>query len=239
MTSTVASQRDPIRSPKGEKSGEPKGEMSPYLAARREWNERYGAYIAQAKNWRVAFFVVLGVCAIETVGLVAMGTQNKLVPYVVQVDKLGTQVAVGRAEPASKSDERVIKAELARWISDVRGIVSDGVVQRQMIDRAYSKLSNGTRALAIVNEFYKSAPPNSRAQTEGVTTDVSSVIAVTDKTWQVDWTETTRNTSGAVTQTVRWRANLTIATNPPTTEKLIRTNPAGIYLIDLSWSQVL
>lgn len=236
MTTTVASQHDPITSPKPAKKG---GDMTPYLAARREWNERYGSYIAQAKNWRVAFFIVLGVCALETAGLVVMGTQNKLIPYVVQVDKLGTPVAVGRADAAGKVDDRVIKAELARWISDVRGVVSDGIVQRQMVDRTYSKLSKGTRALTIVNEYFKGNPPPSRAQTEAVTADVSSVIAVSDKTWQVDWTETTRNTSGAVTGTVKWRAILTIALNPPTTDALIRVNPAGIYLVDLSWSQVL
>jgi len=30
------------------------GVDTPYLAARREWNERYGDYIARARNWRWA-----------------------------------------------------------------------------------------------------------------------------------------------------------------------------------------
>ena len=32
---------------------------SPYLSARREWNERYGDYIAQARNWRRAAFAAI------------------------------------------------------------------------------------------------------------------------------------------------------------------------------------
>jgi hypothetical protein len=32
-------------------------ESSPYLAARREWDERYGSFITRAKNWRTAAFV--------------------------------------------------------------------------------------------------------------------------------------------------------------------------------------
>ncbi|MBU2822367.1 type IV secretion system protein, partial [Acidithiobacillus caldus] len=31
-------------------------EKPDYLAARREWLERYGDYIAQAKNWRMMAF---------------------------------------------------------------------------------------------------------------------------------------------------------------------------------------
>ena len=41
---------------------------NPYLDARREWNERYGSYIAQARNWRFAAVVALLlalVCALD------------------------------------------------------------------------------------------------------------------------------------------------------------------------------
>lgn len=216
-----------------------KGINDPYLDARREWNERYGSYISRAKNWRLMAFGVLGVCLVQTVGLVVMATQNKLVPYVVQVDKLGSAVPVARADQMGNTDERVVKALLARFISDARGVVSDGIAQRQMIDRTYAMLSNGTRALSIVNEFYKGDPPYSRAATSGVTTEVSSVIPVTEKTWQVEWEETTRSTSGAIINKLRWKANLTLAFNPPTNERQIRVNPIGLFITDLSWSQVL
>jgi type IV secretion system protein TrbF len=216
-----------------------KGINDPYLDARREWNERYGSYISRAKNWRLMAFGVLGVCLVQTVGLVVMATQNKLVPYVVQVDKLGSAVPVARADQMGKTDERVVKALLARFISDARGVVSDGIAQRQMIDRTYALLSNGTRALSIVNEFYKGDPPYSRAATSGVTTEISSVIPVTEKTWQVEWEETTRSTSGAIINKLRWKANLTLAFNPPTNERQIRVNPIGLFITDLSWSQVL
>lgn len=216
-----------------------KGSSDPYLDARREWNERYGSYIARAKNWRLMAFGVLGICLIETIGLVALATQNKLVPYVVQVDKLGSAVPVARADQMNKTDERVLKAMLARFIADVRGVVSDGIAQRQMIDRTYAMLSNGTRALAIVSEFYKADPPFSRAATAGVSAEISSVIPVTDKTWQVEWEEVTRSTSGAIINKLRWKANLTLAFNPPTNERQIRVNPVGVFVTDLSWSQVL
>ncbi len=118
-----------------------KGQFSPYIDARREWNERYGSYIARAKNWRLATFGVIGICLVQSFGLVGLAMQSKIVPYVVTLDRLGSAVSVTRADQMQKMDEKVIKSLLARWTADVRGVVSDGTAQRQMIDRTYSMLS--------------------------------------------------------------------------------------------------
>ena len=218
---------------------EQKGPVSPYIDARREWNERYGSYIARAKNWRLATFGVIGICLVQSFGLVGLAMQSKIVPYVVTLDRLGAAVSVTRADQMQKMDEKVIKSLLARWTADVRGVVSDGTAQRQMIDRTYSMLSNGTRALSMVNEYYKNDPPTTRSATSAVSVEISSVIPITDKTWQVEWEETTRSTQGGITGKQRWKANLTIALNPPTTEAQIFKNPIGLYIVDLSWSQTL
>ena len=34
---------------------------NPYLAARKEWDERYGDLISRARNWRAAFFVAAAI----------------------------------------------------------------------------------------------------------------------------------------------------------------------------------
>lgn len=214
-------------------------QTDPYLDARREWNERYGSYIARANNWRLIAFGIMAICLIESVGLVILGTQNKLAPYVVAVDKLGYPVPVARADEMGRTDERVVKALLARFVADVRGVVSDGVAQRQMIDRVYSMLSNGTRALTVVSEFYKADPPFSRAATSGVSIEVSSAIPVTDRTWQVEREEITRSTSGGIINRLRWKASITVAISAPTSERQIRVNPVGVFVTDLNWSQVL
>lgn len=211
----------------------------PYLDARREWNERYGDYIHRAKNWRLVAVGLTVVCIVQSAGLVGLALQNKLVPYIVQVDKLGTAVPVARADVMEKVDERVVKALLARWVSDARGVVSDGIAQRQMIDRVYSMLANGTRALSIVNDFYKADPPTTKGATTGVSVEVSSVLPLTDKTWQVEWEETVRNTTGGMVSRTRWKATVTLAFNPPTSERQLRANPVGVYITDLNWSQVI
>src|SRR2546421_10039315 len=91
------------------------GNDLPYLAARREWNERYGDYIARARNWRRAAFAALAVSGVLSVGTVWQASQSKVVPYVVEVDKLGDAVPVGRADRAAPADLRGGRAELAAW----------------------------------------------------------------------------------------------------------------------------
>ena len=70
-------------------------ETSPYLAARREWDERYGNLITRAKNWRSAAFLALLIATLETGGLIALSMKAKTVPYVVAVDSLGRVLAAG------------------------------------------------------------------------------------------------------------------------------------------------
>ncbi len=58
-------------------------DTNPYLAARREWNERYGEYIAQARTWRVTALLALLVAAVSTSGLIWIASSSGIVPYVV------------------------------------------------------------------------------------------------------------------------------------------------------------
>src|SRR5262249_36964816 len=98
---------------------------SPYLAARQEWLERYGDYIAQARAWRITAVLALIVAALACGGLVMLMRQSRVVPYVVKVDRLGAALAVERADEAARPDAAIIKAQLARWAMAVRSVYVD------------------------------------------------------------------------------------------------------------------
>ena len=61
---------------------------NPYLAARKEWDERYGDLISRARNWRVAFFVAAAIAFLAVGGMIVIAKQARIVPYVVAVDGL-------------------------------------------------------------------------------------------------------------------------------------------------------
>ena len=212
---------------------------SPYLDARKEWDERYGSLISRANNWRRAAFVALMIALLETGGLIALAMKTKVVPYVVAIDNLGRTVASGPADQATAVDDKLKRAALFHWVSDLRMVTIDGVAQRKAIDRVYTMIASGSPAQVEVGDFYRLAPPHERAQTRTVDVEVKAAFATSEKTYQVEWSETVRGLSGQVEGEERWKGSFTIAVNPPSDERLIRLNPLGIYVTNVSWSRVL
>jgi type IV secretion system protein VirB5 len=212
---------------------------NPYLSARKEWDERYGDLITRARNWRILALVVGAIALVQSVGLIYVSSRAKVVPFVVAIDKLDRVLAAGPAQETGPTDERLTRAALSQWIGDLRMVTSDGVAQRKSIDRVYSMIGSGTAAQVQISEFYSKDPPSSRAQRETVSAEVKAVYSSSDKTYEVEWSETTRALSGQVISQENWKGAMTIALNPPTDERLSRINPLGIYVVNVNWSRVL
>ena len=213
---------------------------NPYLAARKEWDERYGDLISRARNWRAAFFVAAAVAFLAVGGMIVIAKQARIVPYVVAVDSLGRTVASGPAEQATLADDRLKRAALNSWIADWRLVSMDGITQRKSIDRTYSMIASGTPAQVAVSEYYRKDPPNERAAKQTVDVEVKAIFPSSEKTYEVEWVETTRSLAGTVVgDPQRWKGSFTLVVNPPNDEALARVNPLGIYITSASWSRVL
>lgn len=208
---------------------------SPYLSARREWNERYGDYIARARNWRWAAFGAVAVSLVLAVGVAWQAAQSKVVPYVVELDKLGDAVAVARADRATPMDLRVITAQLAGWIVDVRSVSSDPLAQKSALARSYA-LTAAT-ATIFLNDYYRQHSPFGQRRTVAVSVD--AVLPITKQTYQIQWGEDARDLQGRDLATTHWIASVTVAFDPPTDERGILSNPLGLYITGISWTQRL
>jgi|HubBroStandDraft_5_1064220.scaffolds.fasta_scaffold00022_24 type IV secretory pathway TrbF-like protein len=208
---------------------------NPYLSARREWNERYGDYIARARNWRWAAFAALAVSLVLAVGVVWQAAQSKVVPYVVEVDKLGDAVAVARADRAAPADVRVIKAQLAAWIVDVRSVSSDPLAQKSALSRSYAMIA--ATATIFLNDYYRQHSPFGQNRTVAVSVD--AVLPVSKQTYQLQWSEDVRDLQGRDLTTAHWLASITVAFDPPTDERGVLSNPLGLYITGISWTQRL
>jgi type IV secretory pathway TrbF-like protein len=212
---------------------------NPYLAARREWDERYGDQITRARNWRTIAVLCALIALLETTGLLWMSSHSRVFPFVVLVDNLGRPIASGFAEQTTVNDDRVKRSTIFNWVENLRLVTSDGIAQRKAIDFVYSHIANGSSAQTFISEFYRADPPSKRAQTETVAVEVKSVLPTSDRTYEVDWVETTRDLYGAIKATDRWKGSFSIALNPPTDERLARINPLGVYITNASWAKVL
>lgn len=214
-------------------------EHNPYLAARKEWDERYGDLITRSRNWRVLALLLGVVAFVQAGGLIYLSSKSKVIPFVVAIDSLDRVVAAGPAQQAGVADERLVRAALYEWIGDLRMVTTDGVTQRKAIDRVYSMIGSGTPAQVQIGEFYSKDPPAARAQRQTVAAEVKAVFSTSDKTYEVEWVETVRSLNGQVLSQENWKGSVTIAVNPPADERLARINPLGIYVVSVSWARVL
>jgi type IV secretion system protein TrbF len=212
---------------------------NPYLAARREWDERYGDQIVRARNWRTMAALCALTAILETAGLLWMTSRSRVFPFVVLIDSLGRPVASGFAEQTTTNDDRVKRSTIFNWVENLRMVTTDGVAQRKAIDLVYSHIANGSSAQTFISDYYRADPPSKRAQTETVSVEVKSVLPTSDRTYEVDWVETTRDLYGAIEATDRWKGSFSVAVNPPSDERLARINPLGLYVTSASWAKVL
>lgn len=212
---------------------------NPYLAARQEWNERYGSYVKAAAGWRIVGITGLVMAVIGFSYALFQSTEVKLVPYIVEVDKLGSAVTAGFPQQIEYADPRVIRATLGNFISNFRSVTPDAVVQKQYIDRTYASLRTSDPATQKVNDWYRTDSPFERAKTMTVSVEVSNIVALSNETYQIDWTEYQRDREGKETGTQRFRGIATVTLTPPQDEATIRLNPIGLYLKDFNWTAQL
>ncbi|MGE5516188.1 MAG: conjugal transfer protein TrbF [Bacteroidota bacterium] len=210
---------------------------NPYLNARREWNERYGDYIAAARAWRLACFGSLAIALVAVGGTVYMASQVRIVPYVVEVNRLGQAVAIGPADKAAPADARVVTAQLARLVFNLRTVYADVAAERALINEAYAGIDRDGPARAATNEYFKANDPFVRARTETVRAQIESVLPISANVWRVEWEETITARNGTTVSKASWQADITLMVKPPSDAEAILLNPMGVYVTEYSWTK--
>ena len=212
---------------------------NPYLAARREWDERYGDQISRARNWRVIAVLCALLAIVLAAGLIWQSSRSRVVPFIAVIDSFGRPVVTGLGDQTTTTDERLKKATVLEWVEELRSVTTDGIAQRKAIDRVYSHIANNSPAMAFVSDFYRTNQPFEKAKNETISVDVRSVLPTSDRSFEVDWLESSRDLYGAVKNEERWKGTFTIATNPPSDERVARVNPLGLYVVSANWSRIL
>ncbi|WP_043617629.1 conjugal transfer protein TrbF [Ensifer sp. ZNC0028] len=212
---------------------------NPYLAARQEWSERYGSYVQAAAVWRIVGILSLGMAIIGFSYAMYLSTQVKLVPYIVEVDRLGTPIAAGFPEQIEYADARVVRAMLGNFVTSFKSISPDAVVQKQYIDRTYALVRTADPSTQKINSWFRGNSPFEKAKTSTIAIEVNNIVALSNQTYQIDWTEYERDRKGKETGMRRFRGIATVVLIAPQDEAIIRLNPIGLYVQDFDWTAQL
>ncbi len=209
---------------------------TPYQRAAQVWDDRIGSSRVQARNWRLMAFGSLFVSAGLAAGLVWQSASGTIVPWVVQVDKLGQAQTIAPASVEYKPTDPQIAWHLARFTEQTRSVPADPIVLRQNWLAAYDYTTD-QGALAL-NDYARINDPFAKLGETQVAVDVSSVIRASPTSFRVAWVERSY-ADGALASTERWTAILTITIQTPRDVERLRKNPLGVYVHALNWSKEL
>jgi type IV secretion system protein VirB5 len=209
---------------------------TPYQKAAQAWDERIGSARVQAKNWRLMALGELGLIAGLAGALIWQSARGTVVPWVVQVDRLGQAQAVAPAVADFRPTDPQIAWQLARFIEQVRSIPADPVIVRQHWLRAYDFTTD--RGALALNDYARANDPFAKVGRTQVSVEVSSVIRASDDSFRVAWVERTFE-NGQLAKTERWTAILTLVVQPPRDAERLRKNPLGIFIHAINWSREL
>ncbi len=209
---------------------------TPYQKAAQVWDERIGSARVQAKNWRLMAFGCLLLSGGLASGLVWQSLRGTVTPWVVQVDHLGQAQAVAPADGSYQPTDPQIAFHLARFIEDVRGLPTDGIVLRQDWLRAYDFTTD--RGAVALNDYARTNDPFANLGKLQISVEVTSVIRASPTSFRVAWIQRSYE-NGSLSATERWTAILTVVIDTPRDADRLRKNPLGVYVNAINWSKEL
>ena len=160
---------------------------TPYQKAAQAWDERIGSARVQAKNWRLIAFGNLALATGLAGGLVWQSVRGTIVPWVVQVDKIGEAQALAPAIADYRPSDPEIAWHLARFIENVRAVSADPIIVRQNWLRAYDFVTD--KGAIALSDYARGNDPFAEIGKRQVAVDVSSVIRASDDSFRVAWVE--------------------------------------------------
>ncbi|MTV14007.1 MULTISPECIES: conjugal transfer protein TrbF [Bradyrhizobium] len=216
--------------------GETPEPVTPYQKAGQVWDERLGSARVQASNWRLAALGVTGVCGVLGLTLLAVIGRSGIVPYVVEVDRLGEVRAVGPALEAYQPSDAQIAHFLARFIENVRSLSIDPVIVRTNWLHAYDFVTD--RGAQALNDYARETDPFAKIGSRTVTAEVTSVVRASSDSFEIRWKENSFE-NGSIAKTERFTGLVTTVLKPPADAETLRKNPLGLYVHSLNWSRDL
>ncbi len=216
-----------------------------YLAARRDWLERDGDNIARAKNWRMMAFAAIGIAACFGAGMIYEADRVHVVPYVVEVNKLGAAVHLAQAVDAGTYQQPIVVHVLAHWIWLVRSRTPSVPTETTLINDSYHYVDKQSEGL--INEYFKRHSPyvDFTKRLGGRTVKITSTLPIgklkpSGGAFQIDWTETQYDGNGSIAYKQDYQGIINYGViKPGNNPNVLAGNPFGIYVTTFNWNPTL
>jgi type IV secretory pathway TrbF-like protein len=149
---------------------------NPYLENRNIWNNLLGGVALSNRVLRYSLFLMIATNTALAVDLIYESKRNETKPYLIVLNQDLNPLAMEYAEEYKSADTNVVRAFLARFVTDLRSISADMEVLNKQYQRLYSMLTSGSQAYNVISDNFKKDSPIVIAENETRSVEVKSVI---------------------------------------------------------------
>jgi len=175
--------------------------------------------------------------AVSLIGNIYLGSQSKVMPFVVEIKPTGEAGVLGSAASLSaQSSENAAKFFISRFIMLAREIPADAVLVKRNMEKLFLLVS--VQGKSLLAESFKVHSPAKEFQEKNRALKIASVLAVSNGVYQVDWFEAEYDKNGLKIAEYPMRGTFKIAWLKPQTEEQIQENPLGIFVDYFSWTKL-
>lgn len=178
------------------------------------------------------------------ISYIRIASSARVVPYLVEVDKLGQVMTAREADIMRAPEPRLVASQLASFVRTVRTVLpaSPPRVQADMMRRAYMFVDQGSSAAVMLNTYFADPSHDPRVLGQTITrqVEIASTLPVpASPTWKIRWTETEYPLiAGMLTRVSAWEGYVTVRLQAPTTADAVQDNPLGVFVTSINWTQV-
>lgn len=219
-----------------ERYGDSRPVETPYHRAAQVHDDRDGAKLVQARNWRLMAFGCLALAMLSSGAFAYVQLTRPIATFIVPVDRYGRPGRIEAADHLYRPTQAQIGYFIADFVSLVRAKSTDPIVLRQNWTRAYGFIAGDAKA--TLTDFARTSDPFARIGQEAVSVEIVAVLPRGPSSYQVQWRET-RFEQGAPGPAERWTGVFTVTQRKPRNEVELRANPLGIVITAFQWSREL
>jgi type IV secretion system protein VirB5 len=215
-----------------------------WVAGRDEFTHAFGDLARGKRNWQLVAYWALAAVTLLGLAYVRLANGAHVVPYVVEVDRLGQVMAAGQAEVMRSPESRLVASQLAVFIRAVRSVLPTSPPQlgAEVMRQAYAYVDQESSAASTLNAYFADPQHDPRVLGRTLTREIlvtSTLPLPGASTWKLRWTETELPLQpGILTHVSEWEGYVTVRLRPPTTADAVRDNPLGVFITSINWEQI-
>lgn len=213
------------------------GQTTPYQKAQQAWDTRIGSARVQAYNWRLMALLTLGLLAVSLAGNIYLGSQAKVIPYVVELKATGEATMLGSAHSLStNNNDNAVKFFISRFIMLAREIPADAVLLKRNMQKLFQLVS--VQGKSLLSQKFSDLSPAQEFKNKHRALKIASVLAVSEGMYQVDWFEAEYDKNGQKIAEYPMRGTFKVAWLEPKNSEQLEENPLGIFIDYFSWTKL-